>query len=1112
LIGIKIFLDIVGGILIFKIFSFISIFLFLSSCITDNGRIVINRIKTNQSTNITVSNIKIVHHQIIVTGTNLNTVNNLHIKEGASSTALQIESQNNTSLVANSISNITLAAGKVFDFVLTNANASTTFAINFSLCDSQLGGKTIDCFVAPNDKEVLAYDGGSGKWKPRAMNGLSYKGVWDASGAAPAAVTPGDYYIVSAPGSGYSVGDWTVYRGSGVFDRINNSTTITSVFGRTNAVVGVKGDYDLNDLGDIDLTSTPPAPDDVLTFVGGQWVPRPVVSGGPPSNSVTSADIVDGTIINADINSAAAIAYSKLNVPALAIPLTALNATGTKDGTKYLKGDNTWAVLQDDIQAIALSTYTIGTNALVTASDSVSSAVGKLQKQISDLAISAVGGDVSGNLPTLTVTKIRGTSVSATAPTTGHFFKYNGANWLGSMVTVGDLKSSALGNLFPGTGCAANQTLYYSVVGDAFTCVDIGSLDGAKITTGTIDAARLPAAASYWSAATGGINYGVGNVGIGMATPFGKLDVFGGQIAFRNNGNIGVRNFSYGGNSTFESYAAEGTMASPTKIIGADRLLSRFEAYGQGDTAPKPAASIAMISDGAFSDTSSPGSLLFETTPSGTTTSVARMRITSDGNVGIGTLIPDSKLTIVDTMNVPASPLISSIVPFKISDGTNGLLLDSNQIESVGGSLYINQRATDGTGKNIIMGVGGGSVGIGTNFPRGPLDVVKSATAPWQGQFNFQVSSSQSGGGTTSANAAVLGLLRSRNTDASPQAVELADALGTIAFGGYNGTAMYHGATIVSQATENWGASASGSNLIFSTTSNGVLNNVTERMRIAPNGNVGIGTINPAAKLDVAGSVKFGDGFSGNQNVTVLGASAGTAIVDIGSNGAGVDLRNVDTTNNNFTHIAFRSSGGFPSAKIVGINIDHTSTAVEGALSFVTSANSILTERMRILGNGHVGIGTPTPAEALDVAGKVQATAFLNTSDRRLKKNIVDIDNSLEKILSLRGVEFDWKKSGEHEIGLIAQEVEEVEPSLVATSSITGLKSVKYSNIVALLIEAMKSEHSKIENNKKLYMVMKNGLEEINQRVNSVEREMASLREENKKLREDIEAIKKALK
>lgn len=114
----------------------------------------------------------------------------------------------------------------------------------------------------------------------------------------------------------------------------------------------------------------------------------------------------------------------------------------------------------------------------------------------------------------------------------------------------------------------------------------------------------------------------------------------------------------------------------------------------------------------------------------------------------------------------------------------------------------------------------------------------------------------------------------------------------------------------------------------------------------------------------------------------------------------------------------------------------------------------------------NVGIGK-SPTQKLDVNGNVKANAFYYSSDINLKKDIVQIGNPLDKINQLKGVSFTWKNDNKKSIGLIAQDVEKVFPELVLTDENTGLKSLQYGNLVAVLIEAVKEQQKQINELKK---------------------------------------------
>ena len=108
-----------------------------------------------------------------------------------------------------------------------------------------------------------------------------------------------------------------------------------------------------------------------------------------------------------------------------------------------------------------------------------------------------------------------------------------------------------------------------------------------------------------------------------------------------------------------------------------------------------------------------------------------------------------------------------------------------------------------------------------------------------------------------------------------------------------------------------------------------------------------------------------------------------------------------------------------------------------------------------------------TYSAGVTVTGTCNATDFNTTSDRTLKTNVETLEGSLDAVKAMRGVSFDWIDNGQSNIGVIAQEIEEVIPNAVNTNE-DGVKSVKYGNLVGVLIEAIKEQQTQIDELKKI--------------------------------------------
>jgi hypothetical protein len=102
--------------------------------------------------------------------------------------------------------------------------------------------------------------------------------------------------------------------------------------------------------------------------------------------------------------------------------------------------------------------------------------------------------------------------------------------------------------------------------------------------------------------------------------------------------------------------------------------------------------------------------------------------------------------------------------------------------------------------------------------------------------------------------------------------------------------------------------------------------------------------------------------------------------------------------------------------------------------------------------------------DSIRVAGDVVA---YYSSDKRLKDNIKPIENALDKVKAISGVTFEWnekshKTTGKKDVGVVAQEIEDVLPELVETRT-NGYKAVDYQKLTAVLIESVKELSAKVE-------------------------------------------------
>ncbi|MBK9256816.1 MAG: tail fiber domain-containing protein [Saprospiraceae bacterium] len=210
-------------------------------------------------------------------------------------------------------------------------------------------------------------------------------------------------------------------------------------------------------------------------------------------------------------------------------------------------------------------------------------------------------------------------------------------------------------------------------------------------------------------------------------------------------------------------------------------------------------------------------------------------------------------------------------------------------------------------------------------------------------------------------------------------------------------------------------------------------NGDTQIMRMLANGNVGIGTIQPTSRLHTYGTVRF-------ENLPEL------------------------KTN---TYLITSDENGNLSKQSLGIGNIKSNCITSNFIPKISGSEQSCSQ---IFDNGlNIGIGTTSPENKLTVNGAVQSISNLFISDAVYKESVNPINNSLELISKLEGSTYYWKTKEFPEInfdnslqyGLIAQDVEQIIPSIVSTSE-SGTKAINYTAIIPILIEAIKQQQEQI--------------------------------------------------
>jgi len=134
--------------------------------------------------------------------------------------------------------------------------------------------------------------------------------------------------------------------------------------------------------------------------------------------------------------------------------------------------------------------------------------------------------------------------------------------------------------------------------------------------------------------------------------------------------------------------------------------------------------------------------------------------------------------------------------------------------------------------------------------------------------------------------------------------------------------------------------------------------------------------------------------------------------------------------------------------------------------SGVSSSGSGPESKLFVVGNGSFASERKDAFVITRNGNAALAGTLTQNSDRRLKINITPLENTLEKIEQINGVNYLWKdiknRGDELQLGVIAQEVQAQYPELV-TKDTQGTLSVNYNGLVPVLLEAIKELKTKLE-------------------------------------------------